>query len=64
MRAGEWQEAIRVAARFPRLDHHRSAILDAHGAYTNARFLVQLGKDIDGLKEAGRLALLDRFGLE
>lgn len=64
MFAGEWQEAIRLAARFPRLDRHRNAILDAHSAYTNPRFVAQLGKDIDALKDAGRLALLDRFGLE
>lgn len=64
MQAGEWQEAIQLAARFPRLDRHRNAILDAHGAYTNPRFLVQIGKDIEALKEAGRAALLDRFGLE
>ena len=64
MRAGEWQEAIRIAARFPRLDGHRNAILDAHGAYTNPRFFVQLGKDIESMKTAGQQALLDRFGLE
>jgi 5-carboxymethyl-2-hydroxymuconate isomerase len=64
MRAGEWQDAIRLAARFPRLDHHRAAILDAHNAYTNPRFLVQLGRDLDALKAAGRQALIDRFGLE
>lgn len=64
MRAGEWQEAIRLAARFPRLDRHRNAILDAHGAYTNPRFLIQIGRDIDALKAAGQAALLDRFGLE
>lgn len=64
MAAGRWQEAIRIAARFPRLDEHRAAILDAHGAYTNPRFLRQIGRDIEALKEAGRVALLDRFHLE
>jgi hypothetical protein len=64
MQAGEWQEAIRLAARFPRLDRHRDAILSAHSAYTNPRFVVQLGKDLDALKDAGRAALIDRFGLE
>ena len=64
MRAGEWQEAIRLAARFPRLDVHRNAVLDAHGAYTNPRFFVQIGRDLDALKDAGQRALLDRFGLE
>lgn len=62
MTAGRWQDAIRIAARFPRLDQHRGAILDAHGAYTNPRFFAQIGKDIDALKDAGRAALVERFG--
>lgn len=64
MRNGQWQEAIRLAARFPRLDKHRDAILSAHMAYTNPRFVVQLRKDTEALKLAGQQALLDRFGLE
>lgn len=64
MRNGQWQEAIRVAAKFPRLDGHRDAILSAHMAYTNPRFVVQLKKDIEALKAEGQNALLDRFGLE
>lgn len=64
MRNGQWQEAIRLAASFPRLDQHRDAILSAHMAYTNPRFVVQLKKDIETLKLAGQQALLDRFGLE
>jgi hypothetical protein len=62
MAAGQWPEAIRLAARFPRLDHHRAAILDAHGAYTNPRFFAQIGLDIELLKAAGRTALVERFG--
>jgi len=64
MRAGRWQDALRIAARFPRLDRHRAAILDAHGAYANPRFAAQIGKDAKALKLAGRAALLERFGLE
>lgn len=62
MSAGRWQEAIRLAARFPRLDQHRSAILDAHMAYTNPRFLVQIGKSIEAAKDLGREALIERYG--
>ncbi len=62
MAAGNWQQAIRLAARFPRLDTHRNAILDAHMAFTNPRFLVQVGKDIEKVKAAGMAALVDRFG--
>lgn len=62
MAAGQWQEAMRIAARFPRLDRHRAAILDAHGAYTNPRFFAQIGRDIEALKAAGCAALVERFG--
>lgn len=57
-----WQEAVRLAARFPSLGQQRAAILDAHTAYTNPRFVVQLGRDVDQTKERGRLALIARFG--
>lgn len=62
MAAGDWQSAIRIAARLPRLDVHRAAILDAHMAYTNPRFALQIGKDICALIAAGRAALIARFG--
>jgi hypothetical protein len=62
MAAGDWPEAIRLAASFPRLDRHRNAVLDARAAYTNPRFMIQLGKDIEAVKAAGRAALLERFG--
>ena len=62
MAAGDWRKAISLAARLPRLDKHRCAILDAQGAYTNARFYVQIGKSPEALIEAGRIALCERFG--
>ena len=62
MAAGRWQEAIRIAARFPQLSDQRGAILDAHTAYTNPRFMMQIGKDIETMKDGGRLALIARFG--
>lgn len=62
MRAGEWRKAVSVAARLPRLDKHRNAILDAQGAYTNARFYEQIGKSPEALIAAGRAALIERFG--
>ena len=34
----------------------------SHGAYTNPRFFAQIGKDVEALKDAGRAALIDRFG--
>ena len=61
MAASRWAEAIRIAASFPRLDKHREAFLDARTAYTNPRWLVQLGHDVEAAKEAGKAALLERF---
>jgi hypothetical protein len=62
MAAGDWRNAIRIAARLPRLDRHRCAILDAQGAYENPRFYTQIGKDAEPLIEAGAAALRERFG--
>lgn len=61
MAAGRWPEAIRMAASFPRLDKHREAILDARTAYTNPRWLAQLGIDVEAAKQAGIAALRERF---
>jgi hypothetical protein len=58
-----WQKAIAIAARFPKLGIYRNAILDAHGAYTNPAFLKQLGRDIDKCKAAGKLALMVAYGI-
>lgn len=62
MALNNWQEAIRLAAKFPQLGEHRAAILDANLAYTNPRFMVQIKKDLDTLKNNGRLSLISRFG--
>lgn len=62
MAAGRWREAIRLAARFPRLGEERGAILDAHGAYTHPRFFRQIGRDPETLIAAGRGALVRRYG--
>ena len=64
MDAGDWQKAISLAAKFPRLGAERNAILDAHGAYTNPRFAVQLGRDIEQLKLGGIDALRSRYSRE
>ncbi|WP_175689684.1 hypothetical protein [Burkholderia anthina] len=63
MAAGRWQEAIRIAARFPKLGAERAAILDAHGAYTNPRFFAQIGKDVETLKQAGQRALVLKYSV-
>ena len=62
MRAGDWELALRIAARFPRLGAHKSAIVRAHEAYANPRFYKQLGYDAEKLKAEGRRALIERYG--
>ena len=61
MAADRWAEAVRLAASFSRLDRHRQAILDARTAYTNPRWLAQLGIDPEAVKQAGHAALRERF---
>lgn len=62
MAAGRWEEAIRLAARFPRLGAYRAAILDAHTAFTNPRWTAGLGRSVEADIEAGRRALVDAYG--
>ena len=64
MDAGDWQRAIALAAKFPRLGAHRNAVLDAHSAYTNPRFLTQIGRDVGACIEGGKLALIAAYGLD
>lgn len=62
MEAGEWREAISLAAKFPRLGCLRNAILDAQTAYTNPGFLRQLRRDPDAAIKCGIAALQDAYG--
>ena len=57
MARGEWERAFAIAARFPRLGVVRNAVLDAHMAVTNPRFVRGLKKDPAELIAAGRAAL-------
>jgi hypothetical protein len=61
MRAGDWQLALRLAARFPQLGEHAAAIVRGHEAYANPRFYLQLGEDLDVLKSEGKRALIARY---
>lgn len=61
MAAEQWEKAVRMAAKFPRLGDQRNAILDAALAYTNPSFCSQIRKDPEALKVAGRAALIERF---
>jgi hypothetical protein len=61
MGQGRWQDAIRIAARFPQLGAHRNAILDAHMAFTNPAFCRGIKKDPEALIAAGRAALVAAY---
>ena len=62
MHTGDWELALAIAARFPELGAHRNKILRGHEAYTNPRFYQQIGYDLDTLKEAGKQALINKYG--
>lgn len=59
--ANEWQKAISLAAKFPRLGEHKEAITRAHMAYTNPRFLVQIGKNVEECKQSGCDAIIAAY---
>lgn len=57
MTQGKWDKALAFAAKFPRLGAYRNAILDAHLACTNPRWIAGLGKDVEAVKASGIVAL-------
>jgi hypothetical protein len=59
--AGDFNTAIRIAAKFHDLGIHRNAILDAYLAITNPRWMIGLGKDIEQAIAAGIDALRIRY---
>ena len=62
--ANDWRQAIAIAARFPRLGAIRDAVLDAHMAFTNPRFLQQIKRDPDACIAAGRSAIIAAYRIE
>jgi hypothetical protein len=62
MRGGDWREATRLAAKFPRLGGQAKAIMQAHEAYTRPDFQRQLGRCPTQLIAAGQAALIERYG--
>lgn len=59
--SGDFNKAIRIAAKFHDLGDQRNAILDANLAITNPRWMVGLGKDINQSIDAGIQALALRY---
>ena len=63
MRGGQWPEAIRLAAKFPRLGAEKVAIMRAHEALARPAFQRQLGRCPELLIEAGIAALQRRYNV-
>lgn len=61
--ANDWRKAVSIAAKFHRLGDIRGVVLDAHLAFTNPRFLTQIGKDVDSTISAGIKAIIVAYGI-
>lgn len=61
MKQGQWVEAIKFAAKFPRLGKQRNPILTASAAILSPDFYTSMGKDVDLLIADGVAALKERF---
>lgn len=63
MNNSDWEKALAIAARFPRLGNHKARIIRAHEAITNPRFYAQLGKSPAKLINDGIDALKERYSV-
>lgn len=61
MQEEKWHDALRFAAKFPRLGEHRDAILRAKDALNNPDFYKQIGKNPDLLISLGKSALIEKY---
>jgi hypothetical protein len=61
MRSERWDEALALAASFPRLGDHDAVIRRGHEAVVRADFQRQIGKDPAALRAAGIEALKVRY---
>jgi len=62
MARADWPDAIRLAAKFPRLGEQAGAIRAANEAVQRPAFQRQIGRDPAVLIEAGKAALIERYG--
>lgn len=57
MAAGDWNRAIGIAAKFPRLGPYKAAIMRAQACRLRPGFYRGMGKCPDAIMAAGRAAL-------
>ena len=62
MAAGNWPSALGLAAKFPRLGEHKTAITRAWEAIQRPEFYRAIGKNPDALVNEGIAALKERYG--
>jgi hypothetical protein len=58
----DWDKALSLAHRFPRLGEHKVTITRAYEALVRPQFYEQLGYNTFELIEAGKRALKERYG--
>ena len=63
MAAGDYHRALRLAAGWPRLGHHKEAIQQGWAAMSNPGFYRQIGKDPDELSKVGLVAIRERYNI-
>lgn len=61
MRENSWVEAIKLAAKFPRLGEHRNAILSASSALLSPNFYISMGKNPEDIFNTGVIALREKY---
>ncbi|MEI9925418.1 MAG: hypothetical protein WDN50_19980 [Bradyrhizobium sp.] len=61
MEKGDWDLAIRLSAKLRTLGEHGAAIRRAKDAINNPNLYVQLGYDLDTVRNEGIAAIKDRF---
>lgn len=61
MKNGDWEAAIKFAAKFPRLGKERNSILTASSALLSPAFYNSMGKDVDALVQDGIDALKAKY---
>lgn len=60
---GNYEAAISMAAKFPRLGDERDTILTAHECYKRPGIMKQMGRDIEACKRDGIEALRHKYEL-
>jgi len=60
---GDWNGALRIAARFPRLGDDKTRIERGWEAVARPDFMRQIGRDPESLRADGIAALKSRYSL-